>query len=117
MKQAVLIELESLNDMARMLISTAPEQSAMLFCYQQDDETVFSSLVILPGYYEYHALPVVISTRVKEKITGRFLKHDLGAKEKAKEVQIVDHFDEREINTGLIRFIPLIHLKEKPPFF
>ncbi|MHA2497536.1 MAG: hypothetical protein ACXAEI_18865 [Candidatus Hodarchaeales archaeon] len=117
MKQAVLIELESLNDMARMLISTAPEQSAMLFCYQEDDKTVFSSLVILPGYYEYHALPVVISTRVKEEISGRFLRHDLSAKEKAEEVKIVDHFDEREISTGLIRFIPLIHLKEKAPFF
>jgi hypothetical protein len=116
MKQAVPIELESLNDMARMLLSTAHEQ-ATLFYYEQDNQTVFASLVILPGYYEYQALPVVIQTRITETVTGRFLRHDLSGKTEAEEVKIVDHFDEREASTGLVRYIPLIHLREKPPFF
>lgn len=116
MKQAVPIELESLNDMARMLLSTAHEQ-ATLFCYKENSQTVFASLVILPGYYEYHALPVVISTRIGETFSGRFLRHDLTAKSETEEVQIVEQFDEREASTGLIRYIPLIHLKEKPAFF
>jgi len=116
LKRAVPMEVESLNDLARMLLSSAHEQ-ATLFYFERDGNTIFSSLVILPGYYEFHALPVIIFATTSEEVTGRFLRHDLLSKLESEEVQIVEHFDEREASTGMVRFIPLIHLKEPPAFF
>lgn len=117
LKKAVPFELDSLEDLVSM-ISTAPPEQATILYFEKKGQGIFASFTVLPGYFEFRALPLLIYTREEElRPTGRFLKLDLRGET---EIEFVSTLDEKELQlipTGLIRFIPVVRLKKIPEIF
>ena len=110
------IELEDLDELVRMVVASASPEQASLFRFQLNGSTIFSTLIILPGWMDLRALPVLVFIRAPEDIgLGRFLRYNIFDKDP--KAEFVNRLDEKEIATGTIRYVPIIHIKRPPSIF
>jgi hypothetical protein len=110
----VHMELESLEELVRMVVASAPAEHASLFCFASGESFVFATLLILPGWLDLHSLPVLVFARTDQGTqTGRFIRYDIF--DKNQRVEFVQSPNEKEALGGAIRFVPIVRIKH-PPF-
>lgn len=124
LESAYGIELDSLNDLVRLVSSSSPERPSTIFKWissnQGKNNVYYGSFAIFPGYYDYRALPVLFYVVVEQSIEEEqsLIKYDMQAKEE--QITFLNHLVEKDlenVHTGLIRFIPIVKLKKAPQIF
>ncbi len=110
-KKAVPVELEDFKDFIRMIASTGrgfAEQAAHVLVYKDKEDYIYSTLTVLPAYYNLRGLPILIYVRTKEEPKGSFVKIRATPKE---EVGFSS-----DISDTTYTYIPLIRVKKLPDF-
>lgn len=121
LESAYGIELDSLKDLVRLVSSSSPDRPSTIFKWDSEESRVYyGSFAIFPGYYEYKALPVLFfvvrDSAIEEEKS--LVRYDLQAKEN--QISFLNHIEERDlenVHTGLVRFIPIVKLKQAPKIF
>lgn len=115
---AVPLEVDSLEDLIRWIVSSAQGQQTSLFYFKKNDKHYFLSFNIMPGYYNYQGLPLLLLTEHPVPPEGPFLRFDI-RKDAAsdKRISYTDGFDDRDSNLGYIQYLPIVKLKSLPPIF
>jgi len=72
---AVPLELNSLEDLIKWIVSSPQGQQTTLFYYNKENEHYFSTLIILPGYYQFKGLPILLVAKHFEAPKGSFLRY------------------------------------------
>lgn len=110
-EKPIPLELNSLKDIVKM-VSTSPANQPNLFHFKKKEQSFLASFIIMPGYYNYRGLPLLIFTKVNESALDNcnFIKYDL--REDAEEqISFVKGVNQRDLNTGFVQFIPIIKVK------
>ncbi len=111
LKKAIPVELEDFKDFIRMIASSGrgfAEQSAHILVYKDGEDYIYSTLTVLPAYYNLRGLPILIYARTKEEPKGSFVKIKTTPKEEV-------GFSSDTTDTTYT-YIPLIHVKKLPDF-
>ncbi len=116
LKEAVPLELEDLSSLISMIVSGAPQEHASVLYFKHNDEHIFASFVILPGYYELRALPLLIFVRDSRilETKKRFIRYRVVGDIN---LDFVDTIDEKDIASGMVRYVPIVRVKRKPTIF
>jgi hypothetical protein len=103
----VNMKLESMVDLARMLVSWSQRDRAASMLYFEDNgKHIFGTLISNHGYYEYQGVPLWIYTEVDEGPKGNFLAYQARPKESIRFVESID-------SEPMIVHLPIIRLSEK----
>lgn len=113
---AVPFELSSLEDLVRWVVSSSQGQQGTIFYFQKEGKHVFSTFIVLPGYYNFQGLPVLLMTEHSNAPEGAFLRFDI-RHDADKTISYTAGFDDRDSNLGYIQYLPVIKLDKIPPIF
>ena len=117
-KAAIPLEVHSLEDLIRWVVSSSQGQQSSLFYFNKDGTHYFATFIILPGYYEYNGLPLLLVTKHPEAPKGPFLRFDIRKDATPdKRMSYSNGFDDRDSNLGYIQYLPIVQLKKLPPIF
>ncbi|MGQ9721962.1 MAG: hypothetical protein ACUVXA_11645 [Candidatus Jordarchaeum sp.] len=111
LQPAVPLKLESLEDLARMLVFwMARERGASILYFEKDGKHIYGALTVsFPGYYDLRGLPLFICVVGKEAPKGQFLRYQGQPEESITFVKSI------EIDPKFT-YIPIIKLAEPPVF-
>lgn len=101
------LKLESMLDLARMLVSWSQrERTASMLYFEHNDKHIYGTLISNHGYYEYHGMPLWIYTEGDGPPTGSFLAYKSHQEESVKFVEKID-------SEPRVVPLPIIKLAEK----
>ena len=117
-ESAVPLELNSLEDLIRWIVSSSQGQQSALFYYNKENVHYFSTLIILPGYYQFKGLPLLLVAKHSEAPKGSFIRFDIRKDaDPNKKMSYTNGFDDRDSNLGYIQYLPIVQLKKLPAIF
>ncbi len=116
---AVPLELENLTDLIQMAIGSKRHEAPSLLVFQHNNEWIFCSITVIPGWMNLKGLPLLVFARTKDEPKGHFIKYDLRAsrEERIKFIDSPTQVDLTDLPSGLVQLLPIIRLKEPPKFF
>jgi hypothetical protein len=107
LRSPVNIKLETLTDLARMLVSSSQrDRMASMLYFEHNGKHIFGTLISHHGYYELYGMPLWVYTEREEGPTGSFLSYTSREKEEIEFVAVPQ-------SEPLKYFLPVIRLKEK----
>ncbi|OLS27522.1 MAG: hypothetical protein HeimC3_03010 [Candidatus Heimdallarchaeota archaeon LC_3] len=114
---AMPMELYSLQDLIRWLVSSSQGQQATIFYFQKDDKHFYATLIILPGYYNFKGLPLLLYVEHDSNPKSNFIRFDIRKESAESAITFTEGFDDRDSNLGYIQYIPIVQLKTIPHIF
>ena len=112
---AVPLEVFSVADLARWLISSNSNQHGILYLVNYKGKFILCSMTSFSGYYNFAGLPLLLFTYLDSEPTGSFLRFDIRADEQ--QIKYSQGFVEGESTLGFIHYLPIIKLKTIPSIF
>lgn len=111
LQPAIPLKLNSLDDLARMLVFwMTRERGASILYFKKDGKHIYGALTVsFPGYYELRGLPLFICVVRDEAPKGQFLRYQGQPEETITFVKSI------EIDPKY-QYIPIIELAEAPAF-
>ncbi len=107
LRSPVNIKLETLTDLARMLVSSSQrDRMASMLYFKHKGKHIFGTLISHHGYYELYGMPLWVYTEQESGPTGNFLSYTSRENEEIKFVAVPE-------SEPLKYFLPIIKLKEK----
>ena len=116
-KSAVPMELDKLDDLVRWLVSSSQGQQGTIFFFKLNQKNYYATLIILPGYFEFRGLPLLIYVSHPDPPSSHFIRFDIRKESADHALSFQNGFDERDSNLGYIQYIPVVVLKSVPPIF
>ncbi|NHI82885.1 MAG: hypothetical protein EAX81_01090 [Candidatus Thorarchaeota archaeon] len=89
-RSPVNLKLESLTDLARMLLGSSAQRDRMpsMLYFEHEGKHVFGTMISHHGYYELYGLPLWIYTVTDEAPAGNFLSYSSREKEEIEFVNV-----------------------------
>lgn len=111
LQPAIPLKLNSLDDLARMLVFwMTRERGASILYFEKDGKHIYGALTVsFPGYYDLRGLPLFICVVRDEAPKGKFLRYQGHPEETITFVKSI------EIDPKY-QYIPIIELAEAPAF-
>jgi hypothetical protein len=114
---AIPMELHSLEDLIRWLVSSSQGQQGTIFHFQRDEKHYYATLIILPGYYDFNGLPLLLYVEHKNPPQNNFIRFDIRKESAENAITFIEGFEDRDSNLGYIQYIPVVQMKTIPPIF
>ncbi|MCY3411489.1 MAG: hypothetical protein INQ03_07660 [Candidatus Heimdallarchaeota archaeon] len=107
------IELSSLNDLIRLIISNSAQRGGFLYLGVKDDRNVFYISHIVPSWYELKGLPIVLYAFSESYPPENFIAYTRPSSTDKEQWEFVDLVNENDTKT---MYIPIVKVKEIPDF-
>ncbi len=103
----VNLQLDSINDLARMLVSWSQrDRPANILYFEHEGKHIFGTLISHHGYYENYGIPLWVYTVEDAPPNGNFLQYSPRPEEKVTFVQVVS-------SEPMLVHLPIIRMKKK----
>ncbi|MFW9929472.1 MAG: hypothetical protein ACFFD1_08785 [Candidatus Thorarchaeota archaeon] len=114
---AIPMELFSLQDLIRWLVSSGQGQQGTIFYFRMGDKHYYATLIILPGYYDFNGLPLLLFVEHNNPPQNNFIRFDIRKESADNAISFTQGFDDRDSNLGYIQYLPVVKLKSIPSIF
>lgn len=111
------MELYSLDDLIRWLVSSSQGQQGTIFYFKNNDKHLYATMIILPGYYDFNGLPLLLFVESESPPESNFIRFDIRKESADKAISFIEGFEDRDSNLGYIQYIPVVQLKTIPKIF
>ena len=114
---AMPMELHSLQDLIRWLVSSSQGQQATIFYFKKEEKHFYATMIILPGYFNFKGLPLLLYVEHDSSPKNNFIRFDIRKESAENPIDFIEGFEDRDSNLGYIQYIPVIQLKSIPQIF
>ena len=91
---AIPMELYTLPDLIRWLVSSSQGQQGTIFHFQRDGKHYYATLIILPGYYDFNGLPLLLFVEHDSAPQNNFIRFDIRIESAKNAITFIEGFDE-----------------------
>ena len=109
-QKAQLLELESINELIRMIISMTQNRGGYIYLTKKHGKHYFLVTNLVPSWYDLKGLPITVYTEVKDVPVGNFVAYSTTNVEKETWEYVNTVTDTSRVH------IPIIRVKELPEF-
>lgn len=107
------IEMASLSDLIRLIVSNSAQRGGFLYLGQKDGKNVFYISHIVPSWYDLKGLPIVLYAYSDVNPEEHFIAYSRPSSTDKESWEYVSFIRENDTKT---MYIPIVRVKEIPDF-
>ena len=108
-----VVELASMNDLIRLIISNSAQRGGFLYCGKKDGKILFYISHVIPSWYEFKGLPVVIYSESDVYPEENFIAYYRPTTTDEEHWKFTAYVKD---NDPKVMYIPIVKVKEIPDF-